>query len=205
VVYSLDRIPKPGLISSWTSVSDATGSAYATVATLGWTPGTYQVTVDVPATASCQGATDSAILTVVVPGMAIEAGGAYSANGVAVSFGFEGKRTAESTLTGEIEILQRGRWMLSGAMTSFTKTSPTTGSVAGIGSLYQWDPSLAHGRGGWKLVKTRVAVTIGYVDVGPSTAVRPDQIAVSISYTPASGPPLPTTSLTPLTKGNIKS
>jgi hypothetical protein len=144
------------------------------------------------------------VVTVTAPGQFAVGGGSYTVPGVgATSFGFVVARVPHSTGTyvGQLNVVTPGEWWFQANVTSYGKTSSTQGLLAGTGSLYLWNSSANHGRGGWQLIKSGVTYK---ATANAATKTTHASFGIEIAYAPsASQPPLPTSAPETLTSGGI--
>jgi hypothetical protein len=141
-------------------------------------------------------------LSVTQPGLATTGAGVYPVPGAgSVSFAF-GALATKSGYAGALSLVNDKRWELVASVSAYSKSSSTTGSLSGKGSLYWWNPTLNHSMGGWALAASGVSYTVSFA---ATTKTSPGKFGVTISYSPGAGQPTPLPNSAPiaLTKGII--
>jgi MBG domain (YGX type) len=207
VTFTLSSNPMTGAAGTYaleTATTSSAGTATgAAIPTSGWLAGAYTVTATFAGTTNCIGSQASAVIAVSIPGTAAAGAGKYSASGAgAVSMGFVVAQAAHGSYTGQLSILNTGRWWFVASVSSYTKSSSTAGTVSGTGTLSWWNPTLNHGHGGWQVAATGVGYTANFTAT-TKTAVA--SFGIKIAYTPAAGQPSPLPNSEPvaLTSGGI--
>jgi hypothetical protein len=207
ISFSLNTNPKTGAAGPYTlgsAVTNASGTATgASVSTTGWQAGAYTLTAAYAGTGNCAMSTATSPLAVTTPGLAAAGAGSYPVTGAeTVKFGFIVALIPHTTKYAGAISLVSGDWWLNGSLSSYVNTSATQGTAAGTGSLYWWNQTLNHSRGGWQLAKTGVAFTVAFA---ATTKTTPGGFGIQISYTPVSPQPtpLPNSALTTLKAGAI--
>jgi hypothetical protein len=195
--YALDRNPLTGAAVAYALTPGS-------VPTTNWLDGTYQITVTYGG-GNCRSSTDQATLTVATPGDVAYGGGWYTltTNG-RVSFGFTVRKVANTNpaqYTGQIYLINKGKWRLKGTLSSYGLAG-STGISNGTGSLYWWNPALDGGEGGWATASSNVSFTISFT---ATTKTAAGSFGIKITYTPVSPQPstLPNSSPTTLKWGRI--
>jgi len=202
------------VVRSFTASSGAGGAVTRTVSTTGWTPGEFDVLVQVAESGNCTAADNAAamdLITVASPGAAATGGGWYfwKESGAAkrVNFGFAVSQQADKTYKGSLLLMNQGAWRLKGTMDSFTRAE-AQGQAGGTGTLSQWvctnqsDPLTCS----WQNPRA-VSFKISFTDLaagkagGKKTVVVVDQFA--LSQISLKGSTLPVSLLMPLKGGNI--
>jgi YVTN family beta-propeller protein len=207
VSFVLDANPATGAAGSYpleSAITTGAGTATgASILTTDWQPGAYTITASYAGTANCAASTSTEPLAVTTPGLAAAGAGRYPLAGSTVGFGFIVAQIRHTgAYQGGISLVSPGGWQLTGTLKSYTKSSPTEGTVTGTGSLYWWNQSMNNHRGGWQLAKTGVAFTASF---GATAKTSPGSFGIQISYTPTpSQPPvLPNSSPVSLKSGVI--
>jgi hypothetical protein len=207
VSFVLDANPATGAAGSYplesATTTGAGAASGASISTAGWQAGAYTITASYAGTANCAGSSITEPLAVTAPGLAAAGAGRYQLAGGTVGFGFIVAQIRHTGVyQGAISLVSPGGWQLTGTLKSYTKSSPTQGTVTGTGSLYWWNQSLDKHRGGWQLARTGVAFTAGF---GATAKASPGSFGIQISYTPTSSQPpvLPNSSPVSLKSGVI--
>jgi MBG domain (YGX type)/Putative Ig domain len=207
ISFSLNTNPLTGAAGPYnlgSAATNASGTATgASVSTAGWQAGAYTVTAAYAGTSNCAMSTATSPLTVTTPGLAAAGAGTYPVTGAGtVKLGFIVALIPHTTKYAGTISLVSGGWWLNGSLTGFTKSSSTQGTATGTGSLYWWNQTLNHGRGGWQLAKSGVAFTASFA---ATSKTSPGAFGIQIGYTPVSPQPtpLPNSALTTLKTGAI--
>ncbi len=208
VAFTLNLNPITGAAGPYeleTATSSAAGVATgAAISTAQWQYGSYTLTATYAGNAGCAGSVATAALSVTEPGIATTGAGTYPAPGAgSVSFAFAAalKPGTTNTYCGAL-LFNSSRWELIATVTSYTKSSSTTGALSGSGILYWWNPALNHSAGGWALASANVSYT---ARVTATTKSSPGSFGITIAYTPGAGQPspLPNSSPITITRGSI--
>jgi hypothetical protein len=194
VTFSLNADPFNGTVESYTletQNSASNGSVNgATVSTKGWEDGVYTITASYSGTPNCEASGNTEVLSVTAPGLFAFGGGSYPVSNLGpTSFGFGVVRTMRGrtpSYSGQLYVATNGKWLFQATVTSFGVTSPTQALLSGTGSLYLWSSSLNRGRGGWSLVKSKVAYN---ATANATTRSSPGSFGITIDYTPTGTQP----------------
>jgi hypothetical protein len=162
--FSLDANPLSGSVGAYALGSFATslgGAVSRVLSTAGWQEGVYTLTAAFAGDGNCVGSSDSATLTVAVPGEAANGGSWYTlAASGRVNLGFTVRAVPNTTnqYKGQLLLINNGKWRLKGTLSSYSRqtsgtiklngggtfTCSTTNpcaSSSGNGNLYWWDTS----------------------------------------------------------------
>ena len=196
VSFSLDADPKTGVAGSYSLgsvVTNASGQATgATINTTGWRPGAYTVTARFAGSGSCVESFDEASLSVASPGDAASGGGSYSLSGSGrCNFGFTVRKVANTTntYTGQLLLINNGKWRIKGTLTKYGLTATKAGSASGTGALYWWNQTLNSGLGGWQPAQTPVSFTINFSASSAGKKASPGSFGIQIGYRPVAPQP----------------
>jgi hypothetical protein len=217
VAFSLNDDPTTAAVESQpfsyalgAPVTDSRGVATLTVATTGWLPGVYTLSVDSAASGGCPAAHDQATFTYAPAGKSAGGGGWYSLPGSGrVNFAFEiNKQKRSGVYKGQALIQNTRKWRLKGKLTRCVKTG-SSGAASGSGSLYVWDQTLNGGLGDWKLAAADVPYTLSFVDPpkgkakGKGKPAAKDMLGVRIAYATAAGQPALPNSVPVAVQGDV--
>jgi hypothetical protein len=191
-------------LGSATSTSSGTATA-AAVSTKNWLNGVYTLTVTVTGTSNCTGTSQTLTLAVTVPGQAAAGAGVFPGTGSGpTSFGFVVALVPHSTSTyvGAMSVLIPGKWLFTGSITGYGKTSSTQGLLSGTGTVSWWNATLNRGCGGWVVAKTGVSFT---ATANATTKSGLGSFGIALGFTPVAGEPTTSPSFAPqnLTLGAI--
>jgi hypothetical protein len=206
VAFSLDQNPLTGAVASYSLGSvtaNAGGAASLSVGTTGWRVGTYTVTATAAATASCLSAAGSSALMASATTLRAYGAGNYKIPGDgSASFGFTVQQLHGQSFGGSLTLDESGKWLLKGSVSTYMTGSGGSATATGTGALYAWNAQLNGGAGGWQLVSSSVAFSIGFS--ATSSAKKPGTFGATITYSPGSGlPPLPNSTPQTLTSGQV--
>lgn len=194
IAFTLDVNPSTGAAGPYvleSATTNASGIATgASIKTTSWQTGAYNVTVNYAGTPNCSPSTSSSSIAVspaVASGQRALGAGTYARPTGAVEFAFVVGLLPKSATkySGGLSIVENGKWWFAGGLTSYTK-SGNQGVTTGSGTLYSWNQSLNHSRGGWSLVKSGVAVTATFTATSKTSH---GAFGVQIAYTTTSGQP----------------
>jgi hypothetical protein len=213
LTFSLDQDPTTGLTGTYmlgSATTGSTGQATETpITTSGWREGVYTITASFAGTTSCGLSSYSTTLTVASPGDAANGGGWYSVSGSGrVNFGLTVHKVAHttSTYTGQLLLINNGKWKLKGTLTTYGTTGTGQGIASGAGALYWWNQALKSGLGDWQLAQSPVSFTITFTASATDKNAYPGAFGIQIHYTPVAPQPtsLPNSTPQTLKGGNIK-
>lgn len=208
VAFTLNANPISGAGGPYqleTATTAAGGSATgAAVSTNNWQIGSYTITATYAGSAGCAGSASGSALLITAPGLATAGAGQYSVPGAGdVSFAFLAALVPLThSYLGQLSLVNDHRWQFIASVTSYVKTSATTGQLSGKGSLYFWSPTLSHSCGGWVLAASNVSYTVSFAATTKSSL---GSFGIQIAYTPTAAQPgtLPNSSPLALARGLI--
>jgi hypothetical protein len=203
VTFTVDHAPHAGASTTIGTATSSDGTASTTVDASSWNEGVYTITATLAGTPSCGTSTDVTTLTLGGAGQQATAGGWYTLPGTStkVTGTLDVSATSQGTYSGDATYQEAGDWQITGAMSASVVVGDH-GSVSGVGTLSQWDPTL----GAWQTVASKVAFTVslGATGHGRSHTTQPGTVGLHIDYHPAAGAPsLPNTLPQQLTHGHI--
>jgi hypothetical protein len=208
IAFSLNVNPTNGAAGPYalgTGTTGAGGVATApAVSTAAWQAGSYTITATYAGAGGCQPSMATTALSVTAAGLATSGWGYYTVPGAGpVSFAFFAALIPHTThYIGQISLVNDHRWQLIGTVSSYVKTSSSSGQISGTGSLYWFNKTLNHGCGGWVLAAVNVPWTGSFT---PTTRTSLGTFGIKITYTPTGTQPspLPTSAPIALLKGLI--
>jgi hypothetical protein len=201
VTFMLNENPITGATGPYqleSATTAAGGSATgAAVSTNNWQIGSYTITATYAGSAGCAGSASGSALLVTAPGLATVGWGQYSVPGAGnMSFAFFAALVPGThSYVGQFSLVNDHRWQFIATVTSYVKTSATTGQLSGKGSLYFWSPALNHCCGGWVLAASNVTYTVSFAATTKSSL---GSLGIQIAYTPAAAQPGPLPNSSPL-------
>ena len=215
VSWTLDKNPLTGLAGTY----NLPGGVWSTAK---WLPDVYTLTANYSGSANTYASSDQVAVTITANqtvGSAIGGGwvsysGSGATSGGRANFGASINKVAATSKTpsyykGQLVFIQKNKWKVKASLGNYTKlgTSPITGVLSGIGSVWRWDATLNGGLGDWSLVSAQASVEArlqASVAGSKQKSAVPGSFGISIGgFSLPAGSVLPATTLQALQGGSV--